>query len=110
MRHWWIQSSLLHLAEAESRLLLSTAGSAMKTRDVKVGETYTVHTLEGGSPDPARAPLVLCHGYGQGAAAFALSLPQLTENVSPTDSNRHCDRVGVQRKPTVCIFSNTSCS
>ncbi|KAG5190055.1 Alpha/Beta hydrolase protein [Tribonema minus] len=78
VRSWWVQSSLLHLEEAERRLLLKTG---MRAFDTEVGDDLTVHALEGGSRDASKPPLVLCHGYGQGAAAFALNFPHLTANL-----------------------------
>ena len=79
IRNWWINSSLSALADAELRLVSLLD---LKRYDTPVGEDLHIHTLEGGQKQEGKAPLVLCHGYGQGAAAFFLNLPQLTQNVS----------------------------
>jgi pimeloyl-ACP methyl ester carboxylesterase len=81
LRSWWIQSGLPALESAETRLLALTG---VKRYDVPVGNGLHIHTLEGGQSKhiEGKPPLILLHGYGQGAAAFFLNLPQLTENVS----------------------------
>lgn len=75
---WWIKSSLEQLEEAEKRLL---AGSPnLKRYDVPTFDGCHIHTLEGGV-GLSKTPLVLAHGYGQGAAAWFMNLQQFTENL-----------------------------
>jgi hypothetical protein len=109
LRSWWIQSGLPALESAETRLLALTG---VKRYDVPVGNGLHIHTLEGGQNKhvEGKPPLILLHGYGQGAAAFFLNLPQLTENVSHSVHAYTCLCMHSSRNANSCAYTNASAS
>lgn len=76
---WWVASSPEALEEAE-KVLLSGSPNLIRY-DVPTQDGCHIHTLEDGIGLANKTPLVLLHGYGQGAAAYFMNLRQLAANV-----------------------------
>eukprot|EP00936_MAST-01D_sp_MAST-1D-sp1_P000088 g88.t1 len=80
---FWCNTSPEQLAEAEGRLLSHIEG--LKVSDVALSdERNHIHTIEyrtegeAAAASKQRAPIVCCHGYGLGCAAFSHAIQPLS--------------------------------